>query len=323
MSAIRTTRLLAACLAIVPLAAAAEQGSFDRALDVSGPVSLEVKTGSGSIEVTAGPPGRVSVHGEIRVRSGFLGVSGGAEKVRRIEENPPIVQEGSVIRIGVTEDEDLLRDVSISYRITAPAETSLVARSGSGSQVVGDLRGPVDASTGSGSVRLGSIGGDVKAKSGSGSIRIDGAAGNLIASAGSGSITALRVEGSISASTGSGSIELEQSGSGNVDVHSGSGGVRLRGVRGGLTVETGSGSIAVAGEMAGDWRIDAASGDITVELPAGAAFDLDVRTSSGDIDSDHPVTVTGTINKKKLRGTVRGGGSRLDIETSSGSVLIR
>jgi DUF4097 and DUF4098 domain-containing protein YvlB len=323
MSTIPMTAFLAASLAIAPLASGAEQGSFDRTLDVSGPVSLEVKTGSGSIEVTAGPSGQLRVHGEIRVRSGFLAISGSADKVRRIEENPPIVQEGNVIRIGVTDDEDLLRDVSISYRITAPAETSLVSRSGSGSQVVGDLRGPVDASTGSGSVRLGTIGGDVKAKSGSGSIRIDAAAGNLIAKAGSGSITALRVEGSISASTGSGSIELEQSGPGQVNVHSGSGGVRVRGVKGGLTVETGSGSIAVAGEMAGDWRIDASSGDVEVELPPTAAFDVDVHTSSGHIESDHPVTVTGTLSKKTLRGAVRGGGSRLDIETSSGSVSIR
>jgi DUF4097 and DUF4098 domain-containing protein YvlB len=322
MSTIPTNLLLAAYLAIVPLAAAAEEGSFDRTLDVSGPVSLEVKTGSGSIEVTAGPPGRVSVHGEIRVRSGFLGVSGGAEKVRRIEENPPIVQQGSVIRIGVTEDKELLRDVSISYRITAPAETSLVARSGSGSQVIGDLRGAVDASTGSGSVRLGNIGGDVKAKSGSGSIRIDAAGGNLIVKAGSGSITALRVAGSIDAGTGSGSIELEQSGSGNVVVRSGSGGVRVRGVKGALTVDTGSGSIDVAGEIAGDWRLDAASGDVTVKLPPNAAFVLDVHTSSGDIESDHPVTVTGALSKKTLRGAVRGGGSRLDIETSSGSISI-
>jgi DUF4097 and DUF4098 domain-containing protein YvlB len=322
MRTIRMTSWFAAALALAPIAAVAEQGSFDRTLDVSGPVRLEVKTGSGSLEVTAGPAGQVRVHGEIRLRSGFLGVSRAADRVRRIEENPPIVQEGSVIRIGVTDDEDLLRDVSISYRITAPEETSLVARSGSGSQSVGDLRGPVEASTGSGSIRLGSIGGDVKAESGSGSIRIDAAAGNLIARAGSGSITALRIEGSIHASTGSGGIELEQSGSGNVDVHSGSGRVRVRGVRGGLTIQTGSGSIAVAGEMAGDWRIDASSGDVEVELPPGAAFDLDVRTSSGNIESDHPVTVEGSFSKKALRGAVRGGGSRLDIETASGSVSI-
>lgn len=323
MRTIRMTTFLAAVLAMAPMAAVGEQGSFDRTLDVSGPLSLEVKTGSGSIEVTAGAPGQVRVYGEIKVRSGLLGVSGAADKVRRIEENPPIVQEGNVIRIGVTDDEDLLRDVSISYQITAPAETSLVSRSGSGSQVVGDLRGPVDVSTGSGSVRLGTIGGDVKAKSGSGSIRIDAAGGTLIAKAGSGSITALRVGASINASTGSGSIELEQSGSGNVIVHSGSGGVRVRGVRGGVTVDTGSGSIAVAGEMTADWRLDASSGDVEVELPPGAAFELDVRTSSGNIESDHPVTVTGTLSKKTLRGSVRGGGSRLDIETSSGSVVIR
>jgi hypothetical protein len=316
---------LAAAALLLPLALAAEEGSFDRTLSVTGPVQLEVGTGSGSIEVTPGPSGSVEVHGVIRARSGFFSGSDAAEKVRRIEENPPVEQEGNVIRIGrrAAYDESLYEGVSISYRIAAPAATALAAKSGSGSQTITGLEGPVSAAAGSGSLTLGDIGGDVEARAASGSIRIDGVAGNLSVKTGSGSIDALAVRGAIEASAGSGGIELEQSGEGDVSVHSGSGGVRLRGVRGGLSVSTSSGSIRVQGEMVRDWSLEASSGGITVELPPEASFELDAQTGSGSIDTERPLTVTGRMSRRSLRGSVGSGGPRLEIETSSGSIVIR
>jgi DUF4097 and DUF4098 domain-containing protein YvlB len=53
-----------------------------------------------------------------------------------------------------------------------------------------------------------------------------------------------------------------------------------------------------------------------------AAFELDAETSSGSINSAHPVTVVGTLSKRRMRGTVRGGGFRLAVSTSSGSIRV-
>lgn len=307
------------------LALAAEEGSFDRTLSVSGPVQLDVRTGSGSIEVTAGAPGTVQVHGIIRAHSGFLSLTGAAEKVRRIEKDPPLSQQGNVIQVGggAIEDESLYDNVSISYRIVVPGETALVSKSGSGSQTLGDLKGPVEAASGSGSLTLGRIGADVQARAGSGSIRIDGVGGNLQVKTGSGSIDARGVQGAIIASAGSGRIEVEQTGEGDVSINSGSGGVRVRGVRGGLSVSTSSGSIRAQGEILRDWSLEASSGGIEVELPPAASFDLDAHTSSGSIDSERPVSVSGRISRRSLRGAVGTGGPRLLLETSSGSIVIR
>jgi hypothetical protein len=299
---------VAAATTLLPwMALAAEEGSFDRTLSVTGPVQLEVRTGSGSIEVTAGASGSVEIHGVIRARSGFFSGSDAADKIRRIEESPPIEQEGNVIRVGgrAMEEESLYEGVSISYRIVTPSETALVSKSGSGSQTLGDVKGPVEATAGSGS------------------IRIDGVGGSLQVKTGSGSIDARAVQGAITASAGSGRIELEQTGEGDVSVHSGSGGVRVRGVRGGLSVSTSSGSIRAQGEMARDWSLEASSGGITVELPPDASFELDASTNSGGIDSERPLTVTGRMSRRTLRGTVGTGGPRLEVETSSGSIVIR
>ena len=325
MSVLALRLKVASAITLFPMALAAEEGSFSRDLSVTGPVQLEVRTGSGSIEVTAGASGSVEVHGVIRARSGFFSAAGAAEKVRRIEESPPIEQEGNVIRVGgrEIEDKDLYQGVSISYHIVVPAETSLVSKSGSGSQTLSALKGSVSAAAGSGSLTIGGIGADVQARAGSGSIRIDGVGGNLEVKTGSGSIDAHAVRGAITASAGSGRIELEQTGEGDVSVSSGSGGVRVWGVRGGLSVSTASGSIRAQGEMVRDWSLEASSGEITVELPPEASFELDAHTSSGDIDSERPVAVTGRISRKTLRGAVGSGGPRLEIETSSGSIVIR
>ncbi len=317
-------KITAAAILFPALVFAAEEGSFDRTLSVSGPVQLEVGTGSGSIEVTAGPAGSVEIHGLIRAHSGFLAGFNAADKVRRIEESPPIEQQANVIRVGrAAADDDLYDKVSISYRIVVPADTAVSSKSGSGSQTISDLKGPVAVSAGSGSLTLGKIGGDVEAHAGSGSIRIDRVGGNLEVKTGSGSIDALAVGGAITASAGSGQIEVEQSGTGDVSIHSGSGAVRVRGVRGGLSVSTSSGSIRAQGEMVRDWILEASSGGITVDLPPEASFELDASTGSGSIDSERPVSVTGRISKKALRGAVGSGGPRLEIETSSGSIVIR
>lgn len=322
MSRFRTRVLFGFVLTLFALAAAAEEGSFDRTLSVDGAVELQVHTGSGGISIEPGTSGVVTVHGEIRARSGWFG-SGSAEQVRRISESPPIEQLGNVIRIGADRDDDLYENVSIRYEIEVPEETSVVAHTGSGSLTVGALRGPVDASSGSGIIRVGAIGGDVKAKTGSGSIHVDGARGALEARSGSGSISADAVEGPITARTGSGSIELEQTGTGDVAVESGSGRIRLRAIHGGLDVEARSGSVHVEGVVAGDWYVSSSSGRVTLVLPEDASFELDARTSSGHIDLDHPVTVQGRLSRKSIRGTVRGGGPRLEIDSRSGSIEIR
>jgi DUF4097 and DUF4098 domain-containing protein YvlB len=297
------------------------EGSFDRTLTVSGAVDLEVTTGSGDIHVRAGDNSAVRVHGTIRARGSWSGLSP-EEKVRRLEANPPIEQEGSVIRIGSIEDPELRRNVSISYDLIVPAETHLHAQTGSGDQSVDGIRGPVKASTGSGGLRLTNIGSEVRAETGSGDIHLESIAGSVTASTGSGSIRGTGVAGEFSGETGSGDVRLQQSAPGRVKVSTGSGSIELEGVQGPLRAGTGSGEITVQGEVTGDWHLDTGSGGITVRLPTAAAFDLHAHTSSGSITTSRPLTVEGTISRNDLRGKVGAGGYLLEVKTGSGNIRI-
>jgi hypothetical protein len=299
------------------------EGRFERSLNVSGAVDLEVKTNWGSIAVRTGDSSKVQVVGLIKVRR--FSTSEAQSLVKQIEANPPIRQTGSTIVIGFDqswEDQETRNRVGISYELVVPASTRVRAGTGSGSVTVDGVAGGLDSSTGSGSITLANIGGEARAHTGSGGISINGVKGQLRASTGSGSIRGTGVAGGITASTGSGEIELQQVSAGNVEVSTGSGSIELEGIRGAIRARTGSGSIRAQGEPTGTWSLRSSSGGITVRLPANAAFELDASTSSGSITTDHPITVVGTVGRRELRGKVRGGGPLLDLNTSSGSIRV-
>ena len=313
------------CLALsVPAAAQGPEGAFERTLKVTGSADVDVQSGSGSIRVEPGAAGSVRVAARIKAGSSWLAGGDVEKRIRQIEQNPPIEQQGNVIRIGRFADDDLTRNISISYEITVPAATKLAARTGSGSIAVGAIAGPAEIKSGSGSVTVGRVGGNVVASTGSGSIKVEGAA-SLEASTGSGSISAASVAGPTKATSGSGSIAIAQSGKGDVNVSAASGGITLTGVDGAVRVNSSSGSITIDGRPSGPWTLHASSGGITMTMPPDAAFDLDARTNSGSIDSVHPVTmeVTGKIDKRRIAGKVRGGGPLVEVSCSSGSIRIR
>lgn len=311
--------LLIGAIALLGQAAQAAEGSFDRTLHVSGPVNLDVTTGSGSIQVRTGASGEVQVHGHIKSTDWF---GGGEQRIKEIESNPPIQQSANDIRIGHMSS-DLLHNISISYELVVPAETELRSHTGSGNQTVEGLKGDVEITSGSGDVKLSDIGNRVRAETGSGDIEMNRIQGMVRTRAGSGSIHAAAINGGFDAETGSGHITLEQSGAGSVRADTGSGGMELRGINGSLVARAGSGGIEADGQPSGPWTVHTGSGTVRLQLPSSAAFDLDARTSSGSLSVDHPVTVQGSMGKKHIQGKVGGGGMTVDVETGSGDIEIR
>ena len=297
-------RLLLVTLLLAPvLLHARAEGHFDRTLQVSGTVSLDVTTGSGDVTIKAGGTDKVVVHGTVHSNNDWF--SNAENAVHTVESNPPIQQNGSSIRIGYDLPEDVRRHVSISYQITVPADTTVQAHSGSGSLGVEGVRAEVQAQTGSGEIRVRDVGGRSRVQTGSGSIRAENVAAPFYAH------------------TGSGDIEAELTGSGDVDVQTGSGGIRLRGVKGGLCARSGSGDLTADGSVGSPWSLQTGSGSIRLAVGTGNGFNLDVHTSSGSIHSDLPITVQGSLGRHELKGTVRGGGPEVEVSSGSGDVDIR
>jgi len=298
------------------------QGQFERTLKVSGRVDLDVQSGSGNITVHPGDSSSVVVRGHIKAgNSWFSGGISAEERVKRLEQNPPIDQNGNSLRIGRIQDE-ALRNVSISYDVAVPKDTSVQSHTGSGDQQVTDVNGPVRANTGSGNVTVNGIGSEVRASAGSGNLEIRNVQGRTYAETGSGNTVATGIAGGFDARAGSGDITFEQTASGSVHAETGSGNIHLRNVSGGVEAGAGSGDVEVQGKMASDWRIHTGSGEVEVKLPSDAKFNINAHSSSGNVEVRHPVTMQGALKKNHIEGTVNGGGTLLQVSTGSGTIRV-
>jgi len=310
---------LAIAMAASPAFAGSSEGHFDRTLNVTGNVDLDVQTGSGDITLRTGDSSKVEIHAKIH-GSGWGDVE---QHIHEIENNPPVEQNGNTIRIGHIENRDWKHNISISYELVVPSQTKLRSESGSGDQRADGISGPADMNSGSGSLHVKNIGGEVRARTGSGDIELETIRGNAHASAGSGTIRAIGIGGGLTASSGSGDVKLEQTAAGDVEISTGSGDVEIKGVKGGAKVTTGSGSISAQGDPTGDWRLHSGSGSVSVVFPPQAAFNLVARTSSGNIETAHEISVQGKISPRELQGKVGAGGPLVELSTSSGTIEIR
>src|SRR5258708_15908521 len=212
-------------------AAASERGGLERTLKVSsGAISVEVSSGAVHVTGNGGVNGQVHVVAKIRARDSWFELSD-AEKIRRIEQNPPVEQQGDTIRIGRIEDRELTQNISIDYDVTVPAQTKLTSNTGSGDQTLRGLQLPLNAKTGSGNITVENSGATVHLSSCSRALKINNVKGSVTASTGSGTIKGFGIGGEVNAHAGSGNIEFEQGASGNERVETGSGKVKLLGIK--------------------------------------------------------------------------------------------
>jgi hypothetical protein len=280
--ALRNSILAAAVAALVPVAALAADGTFDKTLHTTGQVMLTVGTGSGYVHVSPGSSSDVHIVGHVHANGWGLGASAD-DRVKQVVNNPPIDQSGNIITIG--RHQDWMRNISIDYDVTAPKGTQLEASSGSGDLRLQDLGGPLKANTGSGSIEANGFSGRVQLQTGSGDIR-----------------AGLQSANDVKATTGSGSIHLQ-------------------GAEGALFAETGSGDMEIGGHPNSDWKIETGSGSVTLNV-GGAHFTLDASTGSGSVHSDPPITMHGSIERHHVQGDINGGGPTVRVETGSGDVRI-
>jgi len=111
---------------------------------------------------------------------------------------------------------------------------------------------------------------------------------------------------------------------GDAEGHSVNGSVRLSttGTASGNTV---NGSLNLAMGRT-DWHDEAkfstVNGSITLHLPGFLSANLHATTLNGEIESDFPIATTGTINRRRIEGTIGNGGQPLTLSTVNGSVKL-
>lgn len=145
---------------------------------------------------------------------------------------------------------------------------------------------------------------------------------NLEVHTSGGSIDIEDLIGNVDARTSGGSIEVGSI-TGNVKLKTSGGSISTEAVHGELDAHTSGGSIRVtmAQQLTKDAELSTSGGSITAYLIDDIKIDIDASTSGGRVRSDFDVD--GRVKKQSIRGEINGGGPRLELHTSGGSVSIK
>ncbi len=167
--------------------------------------------------------------------------------------------------------------------ITVPRRIATSVHTGGGSVDLKDTTGAASLHTSGGDIVTKNLEGNLEARTSGGGITSDTIRGDIDASTSGGDVRLLSVDGRISARTSGGSVECS-----------------LVGANRGITLSTSGGSIRLT-------------------LPRATTGDVEAKTSGGSITTELPVATT-EVKEGHLEGSLNGGGQRIELHTSGGSI---
>ena len=284
-------------------------------------------------EIDGRPTLRVVYPGD-RIRVGTLGR--GSSSTLRVRDDGTFGDgnEGDWERRGRRHDREEGRKVTIADGDGLDARADLVVRVPRGHRVavylaagtvaVTNVEGDLTVDTHQAEVTASGVKGQLRIDVGSGSVRATQIDGELSVDTGSGSVEVSRVHGtSLSIDTGSGDVTGSDLDANELSVDTGSGEIRLAGVVSpDLSLETGSGSVTA--ELRRDvtsLKVETGSGDIAIRAPASLGAEVEIETSSGDIETDFPLQIT-RHGRDHMVGTIGDGKGTIAIETGSGGIRL-
>jgi HSP20 family molecular chaperone IbpA len=136
-----------------------------------------------------------------------------------------------------------------------------------------------------------------------------------------GSISVDDLNGNVDVETSGGSIKMGNI-NGDVDAHTSGGSIRTEDIDGNVNAHTSGGSIKVTmtKQITESASLTTSGGSVTANLIDDIKVDIDASTSGGRVHSDFDVD--GVKRKRSIKGEINGGGPKLKLRTSGGSVHI-
>ncbi len=199
------------------------------------------------------------------------------------------------------------RNAFVSFEVTVPSHYRTDLKTSGGNVEIGDLTGKAVAHTSGGNIHLGRIVGEVSAHTSGGNIHVENAVQHLSVSTSGGEISVVRVDG-------------------DADLRTSGGNIHLQSVSGAVHAETSGGNVSAGFTAApkSDCELRTSGGNVDVRIVPNAAFQLDAGTSGGSVHvSDFSILVeSGAVGKSHVMGKVNGGGPRILLRTSGGSVHV-
>lgn len=289
------------CSGPVDIRAALDGGQLDIALGEGSASTPDAADGTGTagsgevaVHVSADPTNQPLLNVGITNLLNWLGGQPGTASLDRLaaEAVRQTVIDFTGQQLTVRSPQEFpLRTVPLFVTVSAPAGSSIIARSGSADIAVTGLAAKLDAATGSGEVRAQHCTGAAEVRTGSGDVRLGTVLGRLRVRTGSGVVDVTSIEGADSAGT----------------VETGSGDVRLGAVNHDVTARSGSGDLTVVDACAGGLELTTGSGQLRIGIHQGVLAELDISSGFGQARSDLPVSGPPTEGNAALRVRARTG----------------
>ena len=320
-------RLTALLLALTASSVwALSQQTVNEEFDCASGGRLVVDVDFGTIDVAAGPDGKVSIDAMRKIDS-----SDEAREKEYFSESPILVaKEGNTISVRARaqngrKNRSWSGNISMDarYIIRVPKNFNADLRTSGGSVAATGLTGEIKADTSGGKLKFSQLRGPLDGRTSGGSIALDTCDGPIKIATSGGAIDATNGGGSLDARTSGGSI-IVRGFNGDTEVKTSGGKLTLENINGAINGKTSAGSIdaALLDPVPGDVMLQTSAGSIDVALSAKAAVTIDAKSSLGNIRTEIPMLATKS-GDDRLEGTLNGGGKALNLKASVGSITIR
>ena len=309
-----------ALLVKVPLSFGQATAEFRRTFAVAWaqPVTLDVEVTDGDLQIIYGREGQISISATAESSADTRFDDSFFSKVLTIDqkENHLIVRHPP----NTTYPE---ARITFLYRIDVPYRTEITSTLNRGKQTISGVLGPVKAVTRNGDIKASYVSKGLQARADNGNLDIQVIGERVEAQTRRGNIFCSRVAQGVSAETEDGDITLMLVGPSTATVKRGTGRIDVGGARGTLLGVTDGGDLHVRAMPQDDWQLRSASGNVRLDLPLATKLELDVSTTSGEVQVDREDIAKPNSDPHHFFRTLNGGGKRIEVRTESGSIVIR
>ena len=210
---------------------------------------------------------------------------------------------------------------SVHFEIKVPARTLLDIDTSGGAIQISGTRSEARLETSGGRIVVRDLVGDLNGHTSGGGIELERIRGRVNVETSGGGIQGSEIDGAVEADTSGGSVRLDRV-SGDIRAHSSGGGIHILEAGGRVEADTSGGGIEAtfARGNARGGSLETSGGGIEVSLDPSVGLRIDA--SGNSVRADLPLTVQGAVSRRRLQGTLGGGGELLRMHTSGGGVRI-
>ena len=168
------------------------------------------------------------------------------------------------------------------------------------------------------------VGRDLQIQTRNGSVDVSGVKGNAAIDNSYAPISVENVQGEVTITGRNNSVDLQLI-EGDIRADSSYQNVTIKDPRGAETVTSRNGDLLLSFDKAPqkDVSIAARYGNVTLEIPSGAAFNIDAHTQYGDVDSEFEgLSIDRSNRDKSVRGQFGQAGPHLAISTRNGNIRL-